>query len=374
MRRPIIHQLKALALLAGALLFSAACRPPVDFHITPSPTPTPEPTATPSPTPPPADYVDPYEVNLGIIERLIELLPDPLPAGEEEWRRNFEEGNQGIKNIRGIRRPAVGREIYYYTQQGSKMSLNFAVFLDEEGAIAEFNRKRELRSSLVNLAEDDAFPKPNFVGAGLYGSFALFQFDNYFVEVFVEIFTTSTSPLAPLAEEALDFFENNRSAFEAEASDAAADAGPVDVLAAILENMPAQIVTSTQWNRDFSRFDNGVGTPRNIENGRGFRVAYVDQMANNFQMTFAHFESTADATAHYEKMKGIREGIEEENSIEDLPQPHVLGRGLYGSVALFTLDEFFLEVLMERAPGTSANPTVAIARRALALLDAARNP
>ncbi len=217
------RRLLILALVAS-LIFSA-CRPDDTLDITPSPTPTPEPTATPSPTPPPADYVDPYEVNSGIMEMLIELLPDPLPAGEEEWKRNFEEGNEGIKNIRGVRRPAVGKEIYYYTQQGSKMSLNFAVFEDEEGAIAEFTRKEELRSSLVNLSEDEAFRKPNLLGAGLYGSFALFQIDNYFVEVLVEIFTTSSSPLAPLATEAIKFFENNRADFEAAADSSSMDDG-----------------------------------------------------------------------------------------------------------------------------------------------------
>ena len=141
----------------------------------------------------------------------------------------------------------------------------------------------------------------------------------------------------------------------------------------ILDSLPNQIITNTQWRRDFSRFDNGVGTPRNIQNGHGFRVAYIDQMANNFQMTFAQFNTADDAMAHYQKMKDIREGIEEENSIEDFPQPHVMGRGLYGSVALFAIDEFFLEVLMERAPGTSANPTEAIARKALAILEEARS-
>lgn len=141
---------------------------------------------------------------------------------------------------------------------------------------------------------------------------------------------------------------------------------------AVLDSLPNQIITTTQWRRDFSRFDNGVNTPRNIVNGRAVRVAYIDQMANNFQMTYGQFDSAADALAHYEKIKGIREGIEDENSVEDFPKPHVMGRGLYGSVALFAIDEFFLEVLMERAPGTSANPTEAIARKALAILQEAR--
>lgn len=225
MRHSRISQTPLLILALLAVFALSACRPDDRLDITPSPTPTPEPTATPSPTPAPLDFVDPYEVNQDIMAKLIELLPNPLAAGEEEWKRNYQVGDQGIESILGVRRPAVGKSIYYYTQQGSKMALNFVVFPDAEGAIAEFERKRDLRSSLVNLAEDDSFPKPNFIGAGLYGSFGLFQIDNYFIEVFVEIFTTSTSPLTPLSRATLRFFENNRSAFEEAATAQATESG-----------------------------------------------------------------------------------------------------------------------------------------------------
>lgn len=211
LRRPLF-----LALVAAFLL--AACRPVDTLDITPSPTPTPLPTATPSPTPPPADFVDPYEVNSSIMTRLIELLPDPLPA-VEEWKRVYDRGGEAeVRNIRGIRRPAIGRAIPYTTQQGSSMLLNFIIFDDEAAAAAEFERKHGLRSADVNLEEDSAFRTPNAFGSGLYGSFALFQIDNYFVEVYVEIFTTSVSPLAPLATEAVKFFERNRADFEAAAT------------------------------------------------------------------------------------------------------------------------------------------------------------
>ena len=166
-----------LALIAA--VFFTACRPVDTLDITPSPTPTLPPTATPSPTPPPADFVDPYEVNLSIMERLIELLPDPLPA-IEEWKRPYDGGEAEVRNIRGIRRPAVGRAIPYGSQQGSRMLLNFVIFEDEAGAAAEFERKHGLRSADVDLEQDDAFHSPNAFGSGLYGSFALFQIDNYF--------------------------------------------------------------------------------------------------------------------------------------------------------------------------------------------------
>lgn len=136
--------------------------------------------------------------------------------------------------------------------------------------------------------------------------------------------------------------------------------------------MPNEIFTSTQWRRDFESGDEGVAIPPNVENGSAIRVFYTDQTANAFNMTFGQFDTAEDALAHYEKIKAIRDGVEDENSIEDFPQPHILGRGLYGSVALFAIDEFFIEVLIERAPGTSENPTETLARRALKILEDAR--
>ncbi len=217
MRATPLQRSRLFLLAVVALLVLVACRPEDTLDITPTATATPEPTATPSPTPPPADFVDPYDINLATMERLIALLPDPLPA-VEEWKRPYEDGEAEVRNIRGIRRPAVGRAIPYGSQQGSRMLLNFVIFSDEADAAAEFERKHGLRSADVDLEQDDAFPSPNAFGSGLYGSFALFQIDNYFFEVYVEIFTTANSPLAPLASETVKFFERNRSAFEAGAS------------------------------------------------------------------------------------------------------------------------------------------------------------
>ncbi len=224
MTRKPIQPRRSLFLALIAALFFSACRPVDTLDITPSPTPTPPPTATPSPTPPPADFVDPYEVNADIMGRLIALLPDPLPA-VEEWKRVYDSGEAEARNIRGIRRPAIGRAIPYTTQQGSSMLLNFIIFPDEAAAAAEYERKHGLRSADVDLEEDDAFRSPNAFGSGLYGSFALFQIDNYFVEVYVEIFTTSVSPLTALATETIKFFERNRADFEAAAGEPAEDDG-----------------------------------------------------------------------------------------------------------------------------------------------------
>ena len=359
-----------LVLVLMAMLLFSACRPDDTLDITPSPTPTPEPSPTPTPTPLPEGFEERGNPNELALEALIELLPNSLPAGEVQWNRDTSRGDNGLGRIRGIRGTAEAKRIYFRTQEGGLMHLDFAVFDTAEEARANYDRILGIRSTLETGKPKDNFPQPNIFGSGLYGSVAIFQIDNYFIEVFIEIFTRG-NPLEPLSRETIRFFENNRSVFEAAASEDSAAASLSAVLDSALANMPNEIITNTQWRRDFSRFE-GVDTPPNVQNGTAFRVFYMDQTANAFNMTFGHFDSVADSLAHYEKIKGIREGIEAENTIEDFPQPHVLGRGLYGSVAIFAIDEFFLEVLVERAPGTSANPTEAIARRALSLLEEAR--
>ena len=372
------YRLKTLVLALIAMLIFAACRPDDTLDITPSPTFTPEPSPTPSPTPLPEGFEEAVNPNVAVLDALIEILPNSIPAGAVQWKWDFSRGEDGVEGLLGIQDGASGKRVYFSEQTGGQMSLNFAVFDTTEDALANYERIKEIRSVLDTGEPNADFPEPNIFGAGLYGSVAIFQIDNYFIEVNIELFSsTQGNPLVPLSRATIRFFEENRETFEAatggsDSGDDSADAGTgTVVLDAVMDSMPNEIFTDTQWRRDFSRFD-GVETPPNVENGQAFRVFYMDQTANAFNMTFGEFNSTDDALAHYEKIKGIREGIEDENSIEDFPQPHVLGRGLYGSVALFAIDEFFLEVLIERAPGTSANPTEAIARKALALLDEAR--
>ena len=368
-----IHRYKSIILTLIVALLITACAPD-DLDITPSPTFTPEPSPTPSPTPLPEGFEEAVDANEAVLEALLELLPNSIPAGAVQWKWDFSRGEDGIEGLLGINN-GIGKRVYYSEQTGGQMSLNFAVFDTPEDALANFERIREIRSVLDTGEPNTDFPEPNIFGAGLYGSVAIFQIDNYFIEVNIELFSsTQGNPLVPLSRATIRFFEENRDTFEsASGGDDSADTGSAPtVLNAILDNIPNEITTNTQWRRDFTRFD-GVETPPNVDNGQAFRVFYMDQTANAFNMTFGEFNSPQDALAHYEKIKGIREGIEDENSVEGFPQPHVLGRGLYGSVALFTIDEFFIEVLIERAPGTSANPTEAIARRALQLLENARS-
>lgn len=366
------YRLRMIVLALMVMILVAACAPD-NLDITPSPTSTPEPTATPSPTPEPEGFEAEVEQNTAVLEAIGEVLPKSIPAGAVQWKWDYSRAQDGVEDLLNVTN-GIGHKIYFNEQTGGQMSLTFAVFDTPEDALANYERIKNIRSVLETGETKDDFPDPNIFGQGLYGSVALFQIDNYFIEVSIELFSsTQGNPLVPLSRATLRFFDENRETFEAVIGDHdSADAGSgTTVLDVILDNIPNEINTSTQWRRDFTRSD-GVETPPNVINGQAFRVFYADQTANAFNMTFGEFDSAEDALAHYEKLKGIREGIEDENTIEDFPQPHVIGRGLYGSVALFAIDEFFIEILIERAPGTSANPTESIARKALALLSTAR--
>lgn len=220
---PLLPSRASILALIALLLFSA-CRPPVDFHITPSPTPTPEPTATPSPTPLPADFVDPGAANQNILNALLELLPKSIAAGEEEWKWDYSRGDDGLEDILGIRGTAAGQQIYFRTQEGGQMSFYFVVFDTEEEAAANYERILGIRSVLENGKTNEDFPQPNIFGSGLYGSVSIFQIENYFIEVNIELFTRG-SPLAPLSRGAIRFFENRREEFEAAATADALEGG-----------------------------------------------------------------------------------------------------------------------------------------------------
>ena len=224
-KNPSLYQRRSLLVLAlFAALLLVACRPTDTLDITPTATPTPEPTATPTPTPLPEGYIDPGAANENILAALVDLLPQRFPAGEEEWKWDISRGEDGLDDVLGIRGTAAGKQIYYRTQEGGQMSLYFVVFDTPEEAAANYERIRGIRSVLETGKPNEDFPQPNVFGAGLYGSVAIFQIENYFIEVNIELFTRG-SPLVPLARGTLRFFEDQRSTFEAAASAQATESG-----------------------------------------------------------------------------------------------------------------------------------------------------
>ena len=80
----------------------------------------------------------------------------------------------------------------------------------------------------MDFAEEDAdIPHAQLAfGSGLYGSFALFQIDNYFVEVYGRDLHHFGQPaFAAGYSETIKFFESNRNAFEAAGSGPAEEDG-----------------------------------------------------------------------------------------------------------------------------------------------------
>lgn len=366
-----------LAVLAACVDGKFYLVAPDDLDVTPSPTNTLEPTATPSPTPTPEDFIDPNLANENAVDIIIAAVPARLPAGAVEWRRDFTGGisGEGLDVVpRAIN--GAGAKVFYTEQTGGQMNLTFAVFNTSEDAAAHYEFIRGLRQPLETGEPDDTMPLPNLFGAGLYGSIAIFQIDNVFIEVSIELFSsTQGNPLVPLARATVRFFEGVQPQFEAddteEAVAAAESATGNTLLDAFLEAMPGQISGNAIWTRDMTRSD-GLEFPTTFGDGDVIRVFYGEQTGGAMQWTIGVFATAEDALAQYERFRGIREGLDEENANEDFPEPHIFGQGLYGSVALFQLDTVFIEVLIERAPGTVDNPLTSISRTVLDTLEAAQ--
>jgi len=376
--------LLVLVLLAGCVDGKISVVAPDDLDITPSPTSTPAPLPTPSPTPLPANFVDPNSGNADGLAVIVAALPARLPAGAVEWRRDSARGTDGVEPVaRAIN--GVGAKVYYTEQTGGQMNLTFAIFNTPEDAAAHYEFIRGIRQPLETGNPNDTLPMPNIFGSGLYGSVAIFQLDNVFIEVNIELFSsTQGNPLVPLARETMRFFDGIKSQLgagaapeatvEAEAAteEVRADSATGDALMdAFLAAMPGQIMGDAIWTRDMTRSE-GLEFPANFGEGHVIRVFYREQTGGAMQWTIGVFATADEALAQYERFKGIREGLGDENTEANFPQPHIFGQGLYGSVALFQIDTVFIEVLIERAPGTVANPLNSIARTALDTLETAQ--
>ena len=347
------------------LALVAACAP-AGLDITPTPEPTALPTSTPTPTPPPASAAG----NKIILDIIADSFPTQLAGGGAEWNPDPSKADNGREIPRITVSGGVGLELHYTERQGGSFSVTFVVFDDAAGANEHYEWIRGLRSVLQTGKARDDFPEPNIFGQGLYGSIALVQLDNIFIEMSISIFTTPINPLRSLTQTAVNhILALGDQLGGGEAASASSDE---DYLVTVLSLLPTKLFAGSQWTSDAAR-DETVQRPLpGISNGDGVRVYYREQTGGAFRLTYGIFNYDAAAQANYERIRDIREGLDGENGEEDFPQPHIFGSGLYGSVALFRIDQFFLEILIERAPGTTADPIKTIARMALDVLIEAR--
>ena len=181
------------------LALVVACAP-ADLDITPTPEPTALPTSTPTPTPPPASAA----VNKAILDIIIDSFPTQLAGGGSEWRPDPSKADNGREVPRITVPGGVGMELHYTESVGGTFSVTFAVFDDAAGATEHYEWIRGLRSVLQTGKARDDFPMPNIFGQGLYGSIALVQLDNIFIEVSISAFTSSVNPLRSLTQTAVN--------------------------------------------------------------------------------------------------------------------------------------------------------------------------
>lgn len=355
-----------LWVLAMVGILVVACAP-ADLDITPTPEPTALPTSTPTPTPPPASAIE----NQLVLETIVESFPTQLSGGGSEWRPDPSKGENGREIPRVTVPGGVALELHYTERLGGQFSVTFGVFDDAEDAFAHYEWIRGIRSVLENGKPREDFPSPNIFGQGLYGSIALVQIDQIFIEVSISLFTSPVNPLRSLSQAAVNHVLGLSEQLN-DSTEGVATASDEDYLNAVLNLLPSQLFAGSQWNLDAARNETVQRPLPGMSDGDGVRVYYKEQTGGAFRLTYGVFQSEAAAQANYERIRGIREGLDEENGEADFPQPHVFGSGLYGSVALFRLDHFFLEVLIERAPGTTADPILRIARLALDTLMQAR--
>lgn len=198
-----MNKLKIITIILVGLLVACA---PIDLDVTPSVTPSPVPTATQTPTPLPADFVDPNLANEVTLDAIIEQLPASIPAGAVQWRRDLSRAEAGVEPVARAENGA-GAKIYYTEQTGGQMNLTFAVFDTPEDATAHYEFIRGIRQPLETGDANEDFSSPNIFGSGLYGSVAIFQIENVFIEVNIELFSsTQGNPLVPLSRVVLNFY------------------------------------------------------------------------------------------------------------------------------------------------------------------------
>ena len=145
------------------------------------------------------------------------------------------------------------------------------------------------------------------------------------------------------------------------------------VMDALLELLPTSIPAGDeQWNRDISRGDKGLEDVLGISGTTaGKQIYYRTQEAGQMSLFFVVFDTAEEAQANYERILGIRSVLENGKPNEDFPQPNLFGAGLYGSVSIFQIDNYFIEVNIEQF--TRGSPLEPLSRGAMRFFEDKRS-
>lgn len=342
---------------------------PEDLDVTP--THTAIPTATPSPTPA-ADATEDASAEMDSpqaqLDVILSVIPNTVTAGSVQWQRD---------NARGIEVPAsvqngVAGKVFFTEQIGGKSNITYAIFETAEDAKAHYDNMVDIREPMALGKSDASFPSPNILGAGLYGSYALFQINEiYFVEVLIEIFSsTSGNPLNPLSRQALEFLEAGITKFSTP------DTKPQQIeaiVAALPDEVQAGAVT---WARRLTREPEIL---EDIPEGRGVKALYQIDNADLF-VTYVVFDTAEAMAAYYNtRLAAQREGalnysISGGAEEADLPAPNAFsGETLAASAALLQVNERYL-IELEAVGEGELPPLNDFAAQAVSVLESIQSP
>lgn len=134
-----------------------------------------------------------------------------------------------------------------------------------------------------------------------------------------------------------------------------------------LQNVPEPVAAGgIQWRRDPER---GVSKVRNVRDGIAKRLYLIERQGGKANFTFGVFDTEEAALLHYDFVKDLRTVLENGKPDEDFPMPNLFGTGLYGSNAIFSIDNYFIEVGIEQFSGTAGNPLPSLSRQALKIVE-----
>lgn len=362
-----------LIVTLGIAILSACA--PEDKDYTPT---APPPTITPSPPPASSDTTDTgggetpsVDAKQAQLDAIIASIPVNMPAGAEQWQINISRGDKGFENPPNVQN-GIGKRVYYRTQAASEMQITFAVFDTPEAAQAHFERIQGVRSTVLRAGtQRDDFPTPNIFGLGTTtGSVALIQDGNYFVEVFIEVYSSvGQNPLVPSARQAVNVLNAGIARYSTP------DLKPSRIEAVDVVLPDEFTLGDAVWERDASQ-----NFPEPLEvgnNGLSIRAIYKADAGNEVVFTYAVFDTAGDANAFYTETSrqnlsaSIRLNPAGQGQTRDeFPQPNVFASGVaYIAAGVFHSNEVFVVVVsLETTSLPEGDPIVELAQQAATFL------
>ncbi len=138
----------------------------------------------------------------------------------------------------------------------------------------------------------------------------------------------------------------------------------VDVL---IDSVPNQVTAgSVQWQVDLER---GASNVRNVQNGTAKRIYLTERQGGKASFTFGVFDTREDALVYYNFVRELRTVLENGEPSDEYPLPNLFGSGLYGSNAIFSQENYFIEVGIEQFSGTAGNPLPSLSTQAFRIVE-----